>query len=72
MKAKARTENATITYEDTPEIRDKVFQMVLDFFLDYEAFSGESVVQNDEPTINAASVLGDIADFLKFKVKWKD
>lgn len=62
-----------VTFEDSPELREKVFQAVLKFFKDNDSFSGESIMQMDEPQENAAPFLSDLADdFFKFEVEWKE
>lgn len=67
------TDDLVAEYEDTPEIRDAVFERVLAYFKEFESFRGESIFQSDDPTIYAPHVLADIADdILQFKVRYKD
>ncbi len=62
-----------VTFKDTPELRDTVFEAVLGFFVEHEVFAGESVMQSDAPQLEAAPLFADLADdVFKFKVTWKD
>lgn len=57
-----------VTYNDTQEIRDAVFERVMKYFIEHEAFFGESIHQSDDPIIDAPNVMSDIADdIIKFK-----
>lgn len=57
-----------VTYNDTQEIRDAVFERVMKYFIEHEAFFGESIHQSDGPIIDAPNVMSDIADdIIKFK-----
>lgn len=60
-----------ITYNDSREIRDKVFDYLMEkFFLKYEAVSGEIIMQSDEPQLFAPEVLSEIADnIIGFELK---
>lgn len=61
------TKYSTVTYNDTPEIRDAVFERVMQYFKEYECFIGEEIHQSDDPIIYAPNVLSDIADdIIKF------
>lgn len=63
----------TITFEDTPEVRNAVFERVLAYYKKHGVFHGESIHQMDNPIIDAPSVLSDIADdIIKFDVTYKD
>ncbi len=57
-----------VKYDETPELKEKVYQAVLEYYKKHQAYAGEVIIQNDECQINAPSVLADIADELfKFK-----
>jgi len=43
---------------------------VMEFFLEHEAFDGETIMQCDGPLIEAPTVLSEIADELKFNVEY--
>lgn len=73
MKKTLKFDDHTVTYKDTKEIRDLVFERVMAFFIEHNSFNGESIYQCDGPLIDAPSVLSDIAeDIIKFKTKYKD
>jgi hypothetical protein len=58
----------TVQFEETPELKEKVYQAVLDYYKKHQSYAGEVIMQNDECQINAPSVLADIADeIFKFK-----
>lgn len=62
-----------VSFEDSQELRDKVFKKVLDYYLEHEAFNGESIMQSDNPQIFAPMVMSEIADeIIKFDVEWKE
>jgi hypothetical protein len=68
MTKTIQTEYSKTTYNDTPEIRDKVFERVMKYFKEYECYSGEQIHQSDDPIIYAPYVLSDIADdIIKFQ-----
>ncbi len=61
----------TVTYEDSQEIKDKVFERVMEYYRKHEQFIGEGIMQCDDPIIDAPNVLADIADdIIQFKVKY--
>lgn len=66
-----RFEFSTVLWDDSPEMHKKVFDFLMEnYFLKYEAFHGEVIMQNDECMISAPEVLSDIADeIVKFKFK---
>lgn len=70
---KIDTEELTIEYDDTLSIRNKVYHKVMEFFIKHESFNGESIMQCDEPQMDAAKFFADIADnIMKFKVSCKE
>lgn len=62
MTKTIQTSWSKVTYEDNPEIRDKVFERVMEYFKEYNCYCGESIHQSDNPIIYAPYVLSDIAD----------
>jgi hypothetical protein len=65
----AHFEDYDVNYRQSYDIKDAVFNRVLEYFLNHKAFSGEVIMQNDNCTIDAAGVLADIADdIIKFDV----
>ena len=66
-------EDYKVEFDDTPELRDKVFEKVLQFFKDHDSYIGECIMQNDDPIINAPNYFAEIADdIIKFEVNYKE
>jgi hypothetical protein len=60
-----------VSYEETDEIKQAVFDRVMKYFNKHQAFHGEVIMQMDDPIIDAPNVLADIADdIIKFKVEY--
>lgn len=73
MKKEIEHDDFITTYEETEEIKQKVFDAVMKYFKDHEAFCGEVIMQDDNCQINAPSVFADIADdIIKFQTKNKE
>lgn len=69
---KIETSDFVAEYEDGENIKNLVFERVMKFFKENEAFCGEQIMQSDRTLIDAPNVLSDIADdIIKFKVEWK-
>jgi hypothetical protein len=70
---KLSTPNCVVEFKDTAALRRKVFNAILNFYLDNESFDGESIIQNDVGTLEGPELLASIADdIFKFKVTWKE
>ncbi len=69
MKKEIRTKYGYIVeYEDNEEVRNEVFNRVMEFFIKHDAFAAEIIGQADNPIIDAPHVLMDIADdIIKFR-----
>jgi len=64
---------ATVSIEDTQELRDKVFKTVLNFFVAHECFHSEGIYQSDIPQIEAPGLLANLAGkVFKFNIEWKE
>jgi len=64
---------AVVSYEETPELKDKVFERVMQFFNTVGHYSGESLMQSDDVYEVGPEVLSDLADdIIGFEVKWKE
>lgn len=64
------TDDCEVTYRDDQDVRDAVFNRLIAWYREQEAFNGESICQCDGPIIDAPNVLSDIADnIIKFEVK---
>lgn len=59
-------------YEDTPELKEAVFNKLLTWFSKVSASTGESM-QNDDFNIEAPEIMAEILDdIIKFKTTWKN
>jgi hypothetical protein len=61
----------TIKYND--ELKDKVFNAVVEYMKEHQCISGEQLQQSDVCILSAPDVLSDIIDnIIKPETKWKD
>lgn len=66
-------EDMIIKFDASQETKDKVFSRLIEFYLEHESFSGESIQQSDGPLIDAQYVLSDVADnIICFNVEYID
>lgn len=66
-------DNYTLSFDNSQEAKERIFDMLLAFFEEHEAYSGESICQSDSPQIEAPNLLSDIAEKgFKFKTVWKE
>lgn len=71
--AQLETKQLRVTYKDDAATKEAVFQRVLAYFVQHNAFCGDSIHQRDATVIGAPEVLADIADELMgFDVQDKD
>lgn len=62
-----------VSYEDTLEMRDEVFNRVLNFYVEHQCFFGEVLMQADNPQIEAPNFLAEMLDeVFMFEVEYKD
>lgn len=61
-----------VDYEDSDDVRNKVFDRVMQYFKEHECFDGESIMQMDDPIIDAPNVMCDLVDIIGFKTRWHD
>lgn len=62
-----------VVFRNNQGIRDAVFNALIDWYFKHKSFSGESIVQCDDPSIDAPNILADIADdIIKFDVRWDE
>lgn len=57
-----KTDDYELTFDDSQECKDKCYELLLAFFKEHEAFSGECICQNDSPQIEAPNLLSEIAE----------
>lgn len=66
-------EDVIVTYDASPEAKERVFQIALKAFKKLEHYHGESICQSDNTYVEAPGILTDIAEKgFKFKTKWKE
>ena len=69
---KIETGDFIVRFDDSQVVKDEVFDALIKWYMEMEAFSGESIMQADEPQLTAAEKLSDIADdIIKFDVQYK-
>lgn len=64
MKITIQKDGYKIIHEYSIEVKNKVFNRLMEYFNKYEAYDGETIHQSDEPNLGAIIVLSDIADDL--------
>lgn len=63
----------TVEFDDSQETKNKVFDALINWYCKVQAFTGESIMQSDDPQIEAAPFLSDLADdVIKFDITYKD
>lgn len=63
----------TVTFDDSEDAKQKVFDLLFQWYKSTEMFSAESIGQSDETYIAAPDLLGEIAEEgFKFDVKWEE
>lgn len=66
------TDDAIVTFDDSQETKEKVFQKLLEFFTKHGVYTEEALYQCDAPHNESPEMLADIASEMKFQIKWKD
>jgi len=60
-----------VEFDDSQEVKNAVFDRVMEYFVNCESFSSETIMQYDSAIISAPDLMGDIADnVIKFKENW--
>lgn len=66
-------EDYTLTYDDSTEAKERIYEIALKWFKQVKAFNGESIFQRDTPQIKAPELAAKMAEKgFKFKRKWKE
>lgn len=50
---------------DSKTMKDKVFQKIIDYIRKFDVICGESLLQMDDPQLEAPETLADIIDLIK-------
>lgn len=67
------TKSCTVRFHDNEAIKARVFDRLISFYFHHGAFSGESIMQSDGPTIDAPTLLSEIADdIIKFQTEYTE
>jgi len=62
-----------VVYNQSQEIKNAVFNRLIDWYFKHQRFSGEGIMQSDDPLIDAPVILSEIADeIIKFNVRWDE
>jgi hypothetical protein len=70
---KTKFDDFEVSFEETNDIRNKVYEAVLNFLIEKNAFSGEVIMQSDDCLIESPQIIAKIADdIFKFKVKYDE
>lgn len=65
---KEEHEDYSLEYDDSPEAKERVYQIALKWFKEQEMFNGESLGQSDETYISGPSMMIELAeDGFKFQ-----
>jgi hypothetical protein len=63
----------TVEFNDSREMRDAVFESIVQFCQKHGSFAGESIMQRDDPQAEAPVLLSDICDdIIKFNECYED
>jgi len=69
---KIENDEYIVEYDDSEEVKSRVFDRLMEYFKEQESFCSEQIQQCDSSSIEAPIVLSDIADdIIKFEVEWK-
>jgi len=71
MEKIIKSSYSSVSFDETDELKEKVYQRVLKYFIDERRFCGEGIMQSDDPVINAPLVFAEMADDL-FRFKYLD
>lgn len=67
------TTDYKLTFDDSPEAKERVYQTCLAWFNKVTNYSGESIQQSDDTYEDAPELLSDIAENgFKFVQEWKE
>lgn len=68
-----KLDEITLTYDDSPEAKERIFQMALAWFKEQGHFNGESLQQCDSTFVEGPTLLTNIAEKgFKFDYEWHE
>jgi hypothetical protein len=63
----------SVEIDDSPEMKEAVFNKFVEFMLKHDCYNGESYCQCDGPQIDSMNLMSELLDeVIKPKVTWKD
>ena len=68
-KNEIHIDNQIISYNNTEEIRNKIYDMLLEYFVDNKLTNEESIWQRDIEESDMREILANINELYKFHVK---
>jgi hypothetical protein len=67
------TPDYTLTFDDSQEAKDRIYNIMLAWFKKRGHFTGESIQQSDSTYEDAPNLLEDVAENgFKFNQEWKE
>ena len=68
-----KLDSCTVKFNDDVDMKNRVFNKLMEWYKEHESFTGESILQSDATIISAPELLAEIADdIIKFDVEWED
>ena len=63
-----RLEDFIVEFDETPELKQAVYDEVLKWFIKHELFHGEAVMQTDKGNIESVEIMTQLADKFCFEL----
>lgn len=67
-----RVDDYIVEFDETPELKEAVYNKVLQWFIDNELFHGEMVMQTDRGNIESVTVMTELADKFCFDLTYEE
>jgi hypothetical protein len=72
MKVTREFEDFVVEYDDSEQVRDRVFNRLMEFLHEHNLYNGEVILQSDSIQLDAPDFLADLIDnVIQFEVKDK-
>lgn len=62
LERKYESEEFVVRWLESPELKQQIYEKVIQWYISHEAFSAESIMQSDGTQIDAAPFLAELAD----------